>query len=306
MVDSRRISGSRDDLLIDSSRCLRMRFNESRCRRCIDICPHGAVILDDGLSIDPELCRGCLLCTTVCPAGALEQSNDFFACLSQLSRVPEPILGCIHTKKCSNAAVACLGGLSEEHLLILCQLLSGELTLNLTACSNCPNKPMIPLLRQRLAALSGAGLTDTGCRTALAESAQDLHYHDESVDRRSFFRSFRNSLLKSAAVILSAGNKQTEQHTAYSQKRLPIRRELLNLTTGRLSPELRSLVLERYEHRIAISCSCTACQGCVAICPTGALLNDSPDAPPQFDSQRCTGCGLCAEFCLDDALSLDS
>lgn len=283
-----------------------MRYSESSCRHCIDICPHGAVALDGGLSIDPQHCRGCLLCTAVCPVGALEQSSDFSACLERLSKVPEPVLGCIRTNDCSNGTMACLGGLSEEHLLALCHTLAGRLNLNLSLCSDCPNNSMIPPLRQRLALLSASGLLEGGCHFVLAETVQQVHFRDESVDRRSFFKSFRNSLLKSAAVMLSPTDQQPERRREYALKRLPVRRELLNRTVQSLPAQLASLVLGRFEHHISITGSCTACQGCVAICPTGALLTVSPDNLPRFDRQRCTGCALCGEFCLDGALRLGS
>lgn len=306
MADSRTVTGSRDDLAVDASRCLRMRFSESSCRLCINICPHGAVTLDGGLSLDPQRCRGCLLCTAVCPAGALEQGSDFSAHLAQLSKVPEPVLGCTRAGERANAAMACLGGLSGEHLLALCHAVAGRLTLNLSLCSDCPNSTMIPHLRQRLALLSASGLLEGGCRFVVAETAQQVHFRDESVDRRSFFKSFRNSLLKSAAVMLSSTDQRPERRREYALKRLPIRWELLNRTVERLPAELESLVLGRYGHSIAFSGNCTACQGCVAICPTGALLTDSPDVLPRFDRERCTGCALCAEFCLDGALRLGS
>lgn len=290
--------------MVDVSRCQRMRFGDSSCRRCLDTCPHGAVSLDGGLAINQGLCRGCLLCTAVCPTGALEQSNDFYACLARLSKVPEPTLGCILTKECSNAAVTCLGGLSEEHLLTLCHSLSGDLALNLTACSDCPNNPMIPLLRQRLATLSGTGLTDTGCRIALAESAQDIHYRDESVDRRSFFKSLRNALFKSADIVLSSTNEQAERRTEYAGKRLPYRRELLNSTRNKLSQELKDRIQEHFDSRASFDETCTRCRGCVAICPTGALRTEAIEETPVFDQLLCTGCGLCREFCLDQALRI--
>lgn len=303
MADSRSVAGSRDDLVVDASRCLRMRYSESGCRRCAGICPHGAVSLDGSLAVNPNHCHGCLLCTAACPSGALEQSGDFSACLAQLSRVPEPILGCNRTKEHSNAALACLGGLSGEHLLALCHSLAGALTLNLTDCGDCPNSPMVFHLRRRCADLSASGLLGGG-NIVIAESAQDIHFRDESVDRRGFFKSLRSSLFQGAAVILSAGSEQPELRREYAGKRVPVRRELLNRTLGRLSPEQDTLVRAHYCHQVVFSDNCTSCQGCVAICPTGALLADSPEDPPRFDRQRCTGCGLCMEFCLDDAVKL--
>jgi ferredoxin len=302
MADSRTVTGGMDDLAVDASRCLRMRYSESGCRRCVEICPHGAVALDGGLAISRELCRGCLLCTGVCPVGALEQNSDFSACLTQLSRAPEPVLGCIRTGERANGTMACLGGLSEEHLLALCHTLSGTLALNLSLCCDCPNNTMIPRLRQRLALLSASGLPEGGCLIVIAETAQQIHFLDESVDRRGFFKSFRNSLFKSAAVMLSPAN-EAERRSDYAVKRLPARRELLNRTVARLPVEAGIQIRGRYDRHIAISDSCTVCQGCVAICPTGALLTDFPDERPRFDTERCTGCGLCVEFCLDDALS---
>lgn len=305
MADSRTAAGgSGDDLLVDASRCLRMRYSESGCRSCADICPHGAVNFKGGLAINRDLCRGCMLCTAACPSGALEQNGDFSACMAQLSRVPEPVLGCSRTKEHSNAALACLGGLSGEHLLALCHSLAGALTLNLTDCGDCPNSPMVFHLRRRCADLSGGGLLEGGGRIILAESTQDIHFRDESVDRRGFFKSLRSSLFQGAAVILSTGSEQPELRREYGGKRVPVRRGLLNRTLGRLSPELDTLVRAHYCHQVVFSDNCTSCQGCVAICPTGALLTDSPDDPPRFDRQRCTGCGLCMEFCLDAAVKL--
>lgn len=298
------VTGNRDDLVVDASRCLRMRFSASSCRRCIDICPHGAVVIDGRLSIDPEKCLGCLLCTAVCPTGALEQSNDFSACLTQLARVPESVLGCIRTKERSNAAVACLGGLSEEHLLALYHTLAGSLTLNLSLCSSCPNQPMIAHLKQRLKTLSTARLSNSNCRIEITESAQEIQYREESVGRRSFFKSLGSALFKSADIVISSGNEQTERRTEYAAKRLPYRRELLNNTKSKLSNELKTQIQKHFDSSMSFENTCTKCQGCVAICPTGALKTLSAEEIPVFDQLSCTGCGLCVEFCLDQGLRM--
>lgn len=304
MTETGTVTGSSDDLVVDVSRCLRMRYSASSCSRCIDICPHGAVNRAGNLTIDHKRCRGCLLCTTVCPAGALEQAGDFSACLTQLAKVPEPVLGCIRTKIHSNATLACLGGLSEEHLLALSHAFEGSLTLNLSRCGDCPNIPIVPQLRHRLAALSDGGMANSNCRIDLVESAQDIHHRDESVDRRSFFTSFRTSLFSSAAVILSASSEQSERRTEYAGKRVPLRRALLNKTRLKLSVELSELTKNYFDSSIAFKENCTKCHGCVAVCPTGALTSDLPDTLPVIDPLICTGCRLCQEFCMDRAVRI--
>jgi len=306
MTDSRTVTGSRDDLVLDTSRCLRTRFSESACRRCAVICPHEAVALEDGLSIDTRRCRGCLLCTAVCPTGALEPNDDFSASLARLSGLSEAVLGCIRTREYSNATVACLGALSEEHLLALCHSTAGSLTLNLSLCGDCPNHAATAELKHRLDAISVARLTCSNCRIDLAESAQAIHYSDESVDRRSFFKSFGKALFKSADIVLSGANKDIERSCGYAEKRLPYRRELLNSIRKNFSQKLLVSSQKHFDTCLVIGDTCTMCQGCVAICPTGALRTDDSDMPPLFDKSLCTGCGLCCEFCIDGALTIQN
>lgn len=306
MADSSPVTGSRSDLVLDTSRCLRMRFSESACRRCASICLHGAVALEAGLSVDERKCRGCLLCTAVCPAGALEANDDFSASLARISGLSEAVLGCIRTREQSNAIVACLGALSAEHLLALCHSTAGSLTLNLSLCGDCPNHAVAAELKHRLDAISVAGLTCGSCRVDFAESGQAIRYRDESVDRRSFFKSFGKALFKSADMVLSGTGEDSERHTGYAEKRLPYRRMLLDSTRKKLSRELLVISQHHFDTNVLVSDACTMCQGCVAICPTGAMMTGDSDLPPIFDQSLCTGCGLCCEFCMDGALTIQN
>ena len=296
--------GSRDDLQIDPSRCLRTRFSESVCNHCQAICPAAALSLEDGLVINQEQCSGCLLCTTVCPSGALEQQADFQAIILQLRKVPKPVLGCCCSKEQAHAWLPCLGGLAEEHLLTLSQRLSGALTLNLIHCDDCPNSAILPLLKERLQRMTASGLTAGGCNLVTATSQVELQYQPETVDRRSFFASFRNSLFQAAADVMQTSAKPVERSSSYGDKRLPKRRELLNQTISQLSADQQERISRPFTHQITFSSDCSACQGCVAICPTGALISNGQEEHPAFLQDRCTGCGLCAEFCLDQAIRL--
>ncbi|MFX5705323.1 4Fe-4S binding protein, partial [Acinetobacter baumannii] len=50
--------------------------------------------------------------------------------------------------------------------------------------------------------------------------------------------------------------------------------------------------------------ACTLCLACVSACPTGAL-SDNPDQPMlRFTENLCVQCGLCAETCPEDAITL--
>jgi len=43
----------------------------SGCGTCVDVCPRGAIGLNDVAVIDDELCDGCARCVDACPQGAL-------------------------------------------------------------------------------------------------------------------------------------------------------------------------------------------------------------------------------------------
>src|SRR5256714_5865163 len=51
--------------------CAHSRSKIVGCRRCLDLCPTGAIApAGDHVAIDPNICAGCGQCAAVCPTGA--------------------------------------------------------------------------------------------------------------------------------------------------------------------------------------------------------------------------------------------
>ncbi len=61
--------------------------SEADCRICITVCPYGAVYLkDEEVTVNPELCMGCGICTATCAAGANQlEGYDDKGMLAQIS-----------------------------------------------------------------------------------------------------------------------------------------------------------------------------------------------------------------------------
>jgi len=299
-------TGSRNDLQLHPSRCLRMRFSGSSCSRCADICPHGAINLENALAVDQNICRGCLLCSTACPSGALEQGSDFSECLSRLSKVPEPVLGCVRTQEHSNANITCLGGLSEEHLIAIYALQVQQVQLDLATCSGCSNENAVKLLRGRLDDLGRKIALPIGGKIKLVEQAAELNFLKETIGRRGFFKALTGSLLKETSTLLQSAKTPDKTRVAYTEKQLPQRKTILNLGLKEL-PELEQQQIRRFFKREAVrSENCDGCAACSKVCTTGAMTEktDGESNQVEHDPLHCTGCGLCVEFCLNEALQL--
>lgn len=300
------VTGNKNDLRLLPSRCLRMRFSGSSCNRCVDICPQGAVNLDDSLVINRDSCSGCLLCCTVCPSGALEQAVNFSECLSRLNKVPVPVLGCIRTQERSNAYVPCLGGLSEEHLIGMYSLKVQQMQLDLSACSGCSNQKAINLLRERLDHLEQKALVPLTGKIKLVEQAAELNFHKETIGRRGFFKALTGSLLKETAALLVPADSASKASASYSEKQLPQRKTILEHGLKELQEQEQQQIRQYFQYEAVRSESCDGCAACSKVCPTGAMKEKTDGDPNlvEHDHLYCTECGLCVEFCLNNALQI--
>lgn len=286
---------------VDHSRCLRMRYAESSCEHCTAACPSHAIDLSDGLQLHTERCTGCLACTTTCPSGALESSTDFTPLLQAVAQHHHDtfVLGCSrHDANPAHQRLPCLGMLALEHLVTLSAFAASELQLDVSRCPACPASGMLETLERHIA--QAATLQPSPHPIRLIHQAEQLRYQQEALDRRGFFNSFRRLAGQGARLILQPAVTNNPA-LSYADKRLPRRQALLVISKESLAPAAAAELLDR---QLSFTPSCTACQCCVRVCPTGALTTVTLDQQPEFLQEHCTGCGLCVEFCLEQAIQL--
>lgn len=281
-----------------------MRFAESGCAHCTTICPAEAIATDDGISLQSERCTGCLSCTTVCPSGSLEADGEFPAILQALAshRLPVFVIGCRVSGPRSHKQLPCLGMLSPEHLVALFARGTAQIHLDAHCCSDCPARSMLEHLASRLHETARKTGLPVHRRIQLVTSEQDVGFHEEGLDRRSFFTSLRSIAFQGVATALAPASRDNPG-TSYRDKTLPERRALLFTALNSLSTAEANAVRDAFSFTVTFSDTCDGCLGCVRVCPTSAIC-ETDDARPLFDPSRCTGCGLCREFCLEGAVNL--
>jgi len=231
---------------------------------------------------------------------------DFYSIMGELIKIRAPVLGCsVRPGVAAHEKTACLGLLSEEHLIALLSFVQKPLQMNLTGCEGCSNGFIVDVLRERLRSVGRKTSMNVFNKLRMVENKDDLHYEDVSCDRRGFFKALKNRAVRKALGLLD--NTKTEGNTlSYSDKALPHRRDLLNRSLSVLPGDMRKGVLEHYYYEVEIDETCNDCFACVGVCPTGALkgVEDESDATLFFNSSLCSGCGLCESFCRNNTVRM--
>ncbi len=296
--------------------CAHSRSNITGCRRCLDLCPTGAITPNgDHVAINAEVCAGCGQCAAVCPTGAASYALPPADTLIHKLRA---MLLAYHQAGGADAVVLLHDG---EHGAPLIEALARH-------GDGLPAN-VLPLAVNEVTQIGLEAIA-----AVFAYGATNVRFLVRARPRHEIGGLARTIAL--AETILAglglAGQRvatiETDDPDALGaalrgvEPAAAVQSPASFRTVGRNRDVLRFALREL--HRVAPAPvdvialpdgaplgtlnvnveGCTLCLSCVSACPTGALFDD-PDRPIlKFAEDACVQCGLCKATCPEKVIEL--
>lgn len=301
-------------LHLEISSCVRATSKFSDCTKCIDACPESIQLVDNLPSFANDTGVEAAACVGVCPTEAFSLSDFsttefFFTFLESKIRLISPKLN-----------VPCLSVLSVEHLISLALASNEEITLDLSSYDE--QSILYEQIDARieeanfvLSSFSDKKLVSNVDKIDTAQTKSEET--EEETSRRSFLG---NASLKGVIKHKMTFDEAVESDELKTfaldaaviakirEKNLPDKRKILFTTLKHTGvPESFEVLAEEdisFTSQKFVDESCTNCQICYRICPTGALSTDNKFSLINFDAMLCVKCRLCHDVCEPDAIQL--
>ncbi|MEA1893488.1 MAG: 4Fe-4S binding protein [Campylobacterota bacterium] len=304
---------------LNASRCVRSLAKESRCNKCEVICPTDAIVVADNPlpAINFSSCVGCGACDAICPSEALSldnfsATNFFFEFLEDSDK----LISC-------RKNVPCIAALSVEHIISMA-ILKKEMIFDMGHCKECPISHTCE--PQIVKNYEEASYILSAMENEAVITLEDISYEDESQpqesNRRDFFRSINlgnvaktkhafESEVKKASDELVEHTLQKADIALLRKKRVPEKRKLLYTAIKRINKPSQYHVVDANEltftsQKLLDESTCSACQMCYRVCPTGALTSDIKNSKIDFDPFLCIKCSVCHDVCEPKSITVSS
>jgi formate hydrogenlyase subunit 6/NADH:ubiquinone oxidoreductase subunit I len=288
-------------------RCTRYRYSYSACRRCVEACPHGALeVSGEGVSLVAGSCRHCGLCLSACPTEAFEsKAVAAGALLRAAAEAKRWTIACSPSGVPGDTTLPCIGALDAG---TAASLLSRGVQLHLTGLGHCEACAHGAKAAAAIGALVAGvdhlrgevGGTGWGELTLTDEKGRGVDRL--GAGRRQFFR----RLVAGGVAPLMA----EEEARAVPQKAVRAAAHH-RPSAGRLIAGLAGDQTLLAHPALAVGAvtsaagTCTGCELCERVCPTGALWASASDGRWQLEfNGQCVSCGVCVEACQPGALAL--
>ena len=296
--------------------CAHSRSKIVGCRRCLDLCPTGAITPNGNhVAIDAAVCAGCGQCAAACPTGAAAYAlppadalmRKLRALLSAYARAGgERAVLLFHDGEHGGEMIDALARHGEGLPANVLPVEVNEITqigLDAVAAGFAYGASVVRFLLRAKPRHDTAGLQKT---IALATPIlAGLGFDGERVaaietdDPFALGESLR-------AIAPLAGAPRPASFAPQGGKREVMRLALRELHAAAprpvdIVPLPEGAPFGTIEVNVA---GCTLCLSCVSACPTGAL-SDDPERPTlRFAEDACVQCGLCKATCPEKVISL--
>jgi ferredoxin len=296
--------------------CAHSRSRIVGCRRCLDLCPTGAIApAGDHVAIDPNVCAGCGQCAAACPTGAaayaLPPADTLVRRLRTLLSVYRACGGgapvvLVHDEEHGGALIDALARDGDGLPANVLPLAVNEVTqvgLEAIAAGFAYGATAIRFLLRARPRHDVTGLAKT---IALAEPI--LTGLGFGPGRVATIDTDDPDALGAAlqAIAPEPGVQSPSAFVATGGKRDVLRLALRELQRAAPAPaDVVPLPEGAPFGAVEIDVAgCTLCLSCVAACPTGAL-SDNPERPMlRFTEDACVQCGLCKATCPEKVITL--
>ena len=304
-------------LEFDIAKCVHTTNKFAVCDKCVTACPVETIKIEEHtVSFVPSECVGCGGCLAVCPTAAYKLDtfnpiNYIFAFLEK----DKTVLSC-------KEELPCIAALSVEELLSLALIAPRQIVADIAPCSECEiAKTNLAIIKERMEEVNFLlQAMQQQKQIAVKELDVAISQENKEISRRELLSkegvkkaiTLRQQLENEVAA--SAEEAQVHRVTAdaiakIKQKNIPDRRNLLLMALK------RAQVPSKF-HRIPIEdisftsqkeldeSTCTNCQMCYRICPTGALSSDVKGSLINFNPLACVQCHSCHDVCEPKSLTL--
>lgn len=296
--------------------CAHSRSKIVGCRRCLDLCPTGAIApAGDHVSIDPMVCAGCGQCAAVCPTGAasyalppadalLRRLRAMLTAYREAGGTKAIVL--LHDEPHGAPLVEALARHGDGLPANVLPLTVNEVTqvgLEAVAAAFAYGASALRFLTRGKPRHDIAGLHKT---VALAEPI--LAGLGFGAGRVATIETDDPFALGATLRTIEAteGAPRPAAFTAVGAKRDVLRLALRELHHAAPAPvDIVALPEGAPFGTVELNVEgCTLCLSCVSACPTGALSDDQERPLLRFAEDACVQCGLCKATCPEKVITL--